>query len=139
MMDARSWLGRARSIEKEIDALDKARRETRDRLIKITQTYSDSRTQSSKDPHKFDRLTELEDLIDRKTAELLETKREITETIGRLQDGRQRTVLLDYYINCMSLEETAVHMSYSYANIKKIRARAISSIAMYIPGNCSLK
>lgn len=131
-MDARQWLGRARSIEKEVDALTKTKDETRDRLTKITQTYSRDGAQSSKDPHKYDKLVELEDLLDRKMTELIETKQEITETIGLLQDGRQRTVLLDYYVRCKSLEETAVHMGYSYANIKKIRARAIAAIAPHI-------
>lgn len=135
MIDARSWLGRARSIEKEIDALSQSKQETRDRLTRITQNYNSDGAQVSKDPHKYDKLVELEDLLDRKTDELIGVKQEITEAIGVLTDGRQRTVLLDYYIRGMSLEETAVHMGYSYANIKKIRAKAITSIAE----KCSLK
>ena len=135
MTDARSWLGRARSIEKEIDALFQSKQETRDRLTRITQNYNSDGAQVSKDPHKYDKLVELEDLLDRKTDELIDVKQEITEAIALLNDGRQRTVLLDYYIRGMSLEETAVHMGYSYANIKKIRAKAITAIAE----KCSLK
>lgn len=132
MIDARRWLGRARSIEKEIDSLQNAKAETRERLEKITQNYSSDGAQVTKDPHKFDKLVELEDMIDRRMNELVSVKEEITETICKLDDGRQRTVLLDYYIRGKSLEETAVHMSYSYASIKKIRARAIRSVELII-------
>lgn len=127
-MDARQWLGRARGINREIDALLKAKQETRDQLTRMTQNYQSDGAQSSKDPHKFDRLSELGNMVDQKINELLTVKTEITEAINSLDDGRQRTVLLDYYVRCISLEQTAVEMKYSYANVKKLRAKAITSL-----------
>lgn len=113
-LTARQWLGRARSIDREINALVNAKAETRDRVLSITQNYSSDGAQSSKDPHKYDRLVELEDLIDQKIDELLAVKQEITDAIGTLEDGRQRTVLTDYYVRLLSIEETAVDCHYSY-------------------------
>ena len=126
--EARKWLARARSIEREIDALLSARKETRDRLTKITQSYSSDGAQTTKDPHKFDRLVEYENLIDQKIDEQLAVKAEITKAIGMLQDGRQRTVLTDYYIRIMSLEDTAVHLKYSYRQVKRFRAAGAAEI-----------
>lgn len=126
--NVRQWLGRARGITREIDALVHAKREARDQLLRITQNYESDGAQSSKDPHKYDKLAEYENQIDQKAIELLNVRQEITEVIGMLPDWRQRTVLLDYYVRCISLEQTAYEMHYSYANVKKIRAKAISAI-----------
>ena len=125
MTNARCWLGRARSIEREIEALMKSIQETRDQVLVITQNYNSDGAQSTKDPHKFDRLVELEHLVEQKIEELCRTRAEILQTISKIPDGRQRTVLCDYYIRGMTLEQTAVEMHYSYANVKKIRAKAI--------------
>lgn len=125
MKNARQWLGRARSIDREIKTLEKTVQETRDQVLSITQNYSSDGAQSTKNPHKFDRLVELEQLVEQMKEELCKTKTEILETINTVPDGRQRTVLMDYYIRGMTLEQTAVEMHYSYANVKKIRAKAI--------------
>ena len=127
-INARQWLGRARSINREIDALVKAKKEARDQLTKVTQNYQADGAQSSKDPHKFDRLAELETMIDQKIDDLIAAKKEITGAINQLQDGRQRTVLLDYYIRCKTQEEIAVEMHYSYRNTKRWLRAGIAEI-----------
>lgn len=128
-MDTRQWLGRARTIEREINALMRTKAEARQRLLSITQNYaSDGSKSTGKDPHKFDRLMELEDRLNAKIDELIDTKQEITDAIQLLADGRQRTVLLDYYVRCMSMEQIAVEINYSYENVKKIRAKAIRAM-----------
>lgn len=136
MTDARKWLGRARSIDREINALIRAANETRDALTKITQNYSSDGAQSSPDPHKFDKLVELEHLIDEKGQMLLETKGEIVTAIYKLDDGRHRTVLLDYYIRGMTLEEIAVEIHASYRQTKRYHRAGISEIekmALHVP------
>ena len=87
-MTARQWLGRARGIDKEINMLLRTKRETRDRLLKITQSYVKDSVSGSKDPHKFDRLIEIEDLIDQKIDEQLEAKKEIAEAVMQIEDRR---------------------------------------------------
>lgn len=128
MTDARKWLGRARSIEREIDSLTKTKQETRDRLLQITQNYTSDGAQSTKDPHKYDRLVELESMIDQKVEELLTAKKEITDAIGKIPDGRQRTVLLGYYVRCKTQEEIAVEMKYSYRNVKRMLRAGVAEI-----------
>ena len=54
---------RARGIEKEIQALRDARQRTFDQLLRITQNYQSDGAQNTKDPHKYDKLSELNDLI----------------------------------------------------------------------------
>ena len=127
-MDARKWLGRARMINREINTLLLSLDETRDQIQRITQNYESDGAQSTKDPHKFDSLVELENRIDQRIDELVRVKDEITAAIGKLPDGRHRTVLQDYYVRCMTLEQTAVEIGYSYAHVKRLRAIGISQI-----------
>lgn len=137
-VNAKQWLGRARGINREIDALLNAKAEARDQLLRITQNYSSDGAQSTKDPHKFDRLAELENLIDQKVDELFSVKQEVTEAINKLQDGRQRTVLLSYYVRCKTQEEIAVEIHYSYRNVKRWLRSGVAEIeklALFVPKN----
>lgn len=128
MTDARKWLGRARSIDREIAALCKAKQEAWDQLTHITQNYTSDGAQSTKDPHKLDRFVELCDSIDKKGEELLEAKSEILDVIAKVKDGRHRTVLLDYYIRGMTLEQIAVEIHTSYRQTKRYHRAGISAI-----------
>ena len=80
-MNAKQWLSRARFIDREIALLQRTKEETRDNLTKITQSYESDGAQMTKDPHKFDRLVEIENMIDQKVDELIDTKKEITAII----------------------------------------------------------
>ena len=128
MTDARKWLGRARGINREIETLLNTKKEARDQLLRITQNYSKDGAQSTKDPHKYDRLAELDSLIDQKVDELLEVKAEITKAINTVQDGRQRCVLLSYYVRCMTLEEIAAENHYSYRQTLRTHRAGIAEI-----------
>lgn len=128
-MNVRQWLGRARSIDREMKALEKARQDALDAATRITQNYEADGAQSSKDPHsKMERIAEYVGLLDAKHDELIQAKTEITEEIYRLWDGRLKSILVDYYINNLTLEQIAVKEHYSYAHVKRLRLRGIEAI-----------
>lgn len=128
MMNAKNWLYRGRLIDREIALLIKTKDECRDQVTKITQNYDSDGAQSSKDPHKFDRLMELESMIDEKVDELVATKAEILTVINQLEDRKQRMVLINYYIRMQTFEKIAVEMSYSFRQITNIRRRGIAEV-----------
>lgn len=132
---ARQFLSRAKKIDSEIDVLLRAKQETLDRVLSITQKYDADGAQSSKDPHKYDRLVELESMIDQKTDELLEVKKEITDTIMQLPERRFRCVMLDAYIRMMTFEQIAVEQHYSYRQVKRIHSKGLVLIDGYLTGN----
>lgn len=134
-MTAKQWLSRARFIDREIAMLQKTKEETRDNLTKITQSYESDGAQTTKDPHKYDRLVELENEIDQKVDELIDTKREIMNVIFKVEDRNQRQVLISYYIRMMTLEKIAVEMNYSFRQIVNIRRRGIMEVQKLI--NCN--
>ena len=134
-MNAKQWLSRARFIDREIAMLQKTKEETRDNLTKITQSYESDGAQTTKDPHKFDRLVEIENMIDQKVDELIDTKKEITAIIFKLDDRNQKLVLISYYLRMMTLEKIAVEMNYSFRQIVNIRRHGIMEVQKLI--NCN--
>ena len=133
MTNAKKWLGRSRAITKELAALRAARKETFDQLTSIAQNYSPDGAQMTKNPHKFDRLAELNDLIDKKESELIETRLEITKAIIQVPSGNQRAVLLNYYVAVKTLEQIAVENGCSARNVQNVRTRGIFWIEKNIP------
>lgn len=131
-MNAKQWLSRARFIDREIALLQKTKEETRDNLTKITQSYESDGAQTTKDPHKYDRLVELENEIDQKVDELIDTKREIMNVIFKVEDRNQRQVLISYYIRMKTLEKIAVEMNYSFRQIGNIRRYGIREVQKII-------
>ena len=125
-MTPRQWLGRARGINRELDMLEKALQDARDAATRITQNYESDGAQSSKDPHKLDRLAEYADMIREKQQELCAMKTEITDAIYHLHDSRHRTLLFEYYINCLSWEAVAAKTHYSWRTTMYMRKKALS-------------
>ena len=127
-MTAKQWLHRARTIDKEIEVLLDEKQQTLDRLLQITQSYTRSEAQTSKDPHKIDKLIEYEDKIDRKVDELAAVKQEIGSIIDLLEDDHQRIALRGYYLAIKTWEQVAVDMNYSFQGVMLIRKKAIEEV-----------
>lgn len=127
-MTAKQYLNRVRRIDKEISALLRLVQKTRESLLTVTQNYDSDGAQSTQNPHKYDRLIELESLVDTKIDEQISMKAEILDTIMKLDDRRQRLVLMEYYIEMKTFEEIAVDIHYSWKQTHRIHARALRAI-----------
>ena len=93
-----------------------------------TQNYSSDGAQATKNPHKFDRLVELESLVDSKIDEQIALKAEILGTIMQLDDRRQRLVLMEYYVEMKTFEEVSVDIHYSWKQTHRIHAAALKEV-----------
>ena len=127
-MTAKQYLNRVRRIDKEIEALLRLVQRTRESLESVTQNYEADGAQSTKNPHKYDRLVELESLVDAKIDEQIALKSEILCTIMKLNDRRQRLVLMEYYVEMKTFEEIAVDIHYSWKQTHRIHARALKAV-----------
>lgn len=134
-MTAKQWLNRARRIDREIRTLEEVIKSTRERLESVTQSYSGDGAQSTKDPHKFDRLVELESLVNEKIDEQINIKTEILEAISQIRDRRQRIVLTEYYLNMKTWEQVAVEINYSWRQVMNIHGRALQEMQRIISLN----
>lgn len=117
-----------RRIDKEISALLRLVQSTRESLESITQNYNSDGAQVTKDPHKFDRLIELEALVDSKVDEQIELKAEILRTIMQLDDRRQRLVLMEYYIEMKTWEQVAVDLNYAFRHVIRLHGMALKAL-----------
>lgn len=124
-MTTKQWLMRARNIDREIDSLVKARGELYDRVTKITQSYTGDVVQSTKDPHRFEKLAEYEIEIDHRIDQLIDVKREINSAINELTDWRLRMVLFERYLLGHTWEQIAVSIHYSYKQVCRLHGRAL--------------
>ena len=127
-MTAKQYLNRVRRIDKEIEALLRLVQRTRESLETVTQNYDSDGAQSTKNPHKYDRLVELDSLVDEKIDQQIALKAEILNTIMQLEDRRQRLVLMEYYVEMKTWEQVAVDMNYSYMHITRIHGYALKEV-----------
>ena len=125
---AKQYLNRVRRIDKEIAALLRLVQSTRESLENTTQNYSSDGAQATKNPHKFDRLVELESLVDSKIDEQIAMKAEILGTIMQLEDRRHRLILMEYYVEMKTFEQVAVDMNYSWRQIMNIHGHALKEV-----------
>ena len=124
-MTAKEWLNRARKVDLEISALLKARDEEKSRVMSIVQSLEGLNVSGTKDPHKFDRMAELELEIDRQVDRLIDIKAEVAKEISMLSNPMHRMVLTKRYIEHMTFEQIAVEISYSYKQTCRIHGRAL--------------
>lgn len=127
-MTAKQYLNRVRRIDKEISALLRLVQKTRESLLTVTQNYDSDGAQSTKNPHKYDRLVELESMVDQKIDEQIQMKADILGTIMQLDDRRQRLVLMEYYIEMKTWEQVAVDLNYSYMHVTRIHGYALKEV-----------
>lgn len=142
-MTAKQYLSRARKLDTDIEVLLKAKQAAYDAVTRITQNYEGDVTTGTKDPHKYDRIAELIDIIDRKTDEYVDTLEEIVQTIMLVEDDRQRNVLTLYYTakdpktgKPLTWEQVAVDLHYSWKQTRRIHGRALAAIENILGETC---
>lgn len=124
-MTSKVWLSRGRNIDREINALLSALDEARARAESVTQRITGDTVQGSKDPHKYDRLVELENEIDQRVDELYAVKLEIITATAKLTDNRLRELLVRRYVENKSFEQIAVDMGYSWRQTCRLHGDAL--------------
>ena len=65
----------------------------------------------------FARYAQYAATLDEKISDLYDLQNEVTCTIARVPDSRYRELLLGYYVEGLTWEQTAVEMGYSYQNV----------------------
>lgn len=132
MTDVKSWLNRARRLDDEINTLLGVRQAVHDRLVSITQNYDSDGAQSTKDPHKYDKLVEIDGNIDQRIDQLIQIRQEIFQTIQMIDDSRYRQILESRYIAGWTWERIAVSINYSYKQTIRLHGFALRAIEPFI-------
>lgn len=128
-MSPKDYLSRARHLDREITALLRAKQEARSKALSATRAPDSVNANATPDPHgRFDRLVELEELIDRRVDALVDVKREILTAIAQVEDSRYRTLLTERYVNFLTWEEIAVEMHYSFRRVTQLHGEALRAL-----------
>lgn len=126
--DVKRWLWRARGIDKEINQSLEMLEATYNRLVSATQTLNGIVVSGSHNPHRFDKIAELANDVNNKTDELVEVKAQILNVIYDVENRNQRLVLISYYLEMKTWEQTAVDMNYSWRQIMNIHGQALKEV-----------
>jgi len=133
-VNVKAWLLRANHIEGEVKGLLDAAREERERVTNIVQQFSWVGVQSSPDPHKFDRLAELEALVEAKVAELQKVKAETIQAVMKVDSSLYREILVARYVRGLTMEQIAVQTHYSWRQTCRLHGRALLKMEEVLNG-----
>lgn len=114
----KEWFSRGRRLDAHIDSLLRTRQKLRDDLTSTTARYTGDVVDGTRDPHKFDALVDLEDMIDREVDRLYAVKQEILAVALRVEDKASCDLLIKRYVDCKKWEHIAVEMNYDYFYVK---------------------
>lgn len=132
-MTTKEWFSRGRRLDKHINSL----LETRDRLYaqatSTTPKLSGEVVDGTRDPHKFDSLMVMEDMIDREIDKLYDIKQEILAVVLQLEDFRYRDVLMKRYVDIKTWEQIAVEMNYGWTQVHNLHGSALGAASELIP------
>ena len=127
-MDAKAWLARGFWLRREKEQLERMREETFARLTQMTATPNGDRVSGTRNPHKFEKLIELDTDLAKKIEQLDRTRLEIFNTIQQLTDSRYRQVLLGRYYECMAWTDIATLMHYEERQVYRVHGLALQAI-----------
>lgn len=135
MEDVKLKLLQVRFMADELQQLYAVRAGIYQMLTGTTPVISPTGTRGGGDVHRMDALAELTDCVDEKIDALAALRTETVELIYLLEDPRQRSVLLAYYVNCdkpdgsaVSWDDVADALHLSRRQVMRLHAEAISAL-----------
>ena len=133
-MTTKQWLSRAYRIDGLIYSLMETREQEKQRLLNIVQRLDGDPVQSTPDPHKYDRLVELNEKLDNLIDKHIAIKAEIIEAISKLDKPIYQRILLLKYIDGMTFPAMAEVVHLSQRHVERLHGRALAEIGGIIFG-----
>lgn len=127
--ELKAELRQARNVDKRIKELEESAQRAFARITSATQKISETGVHASSREDAMAEYTAFTDEIYREIARLNNVKRETFKIISQLKKYEYQNVLHLYYIDCMTWEQVAVEMSYSWRWTMKLRDKALKKLA----------
>ena len=134
-MTARETLQELRIAADELQELYRTRAGVYDMLTNATTRPSPTGIRGSGDVHRLDVLGEVSDRVDAQIAVLAAMRARALGLIARLDDSRQRSVLMAYYVNAVdeagrlrSWDDVAAELHFSTRRVHDLRAAALANV-----------
>lgn len=114
---AKEYLLRVRRAKREVQRYQALKAQARDLACSTTAPPDKLSVIGEKGGDVFARYAQYAATLDEKISDLYDLQNEVTCTIARVPDSRYRELLLGYYVEGLTWEQTAVEMGYSYQNV----------------------
>lgn len=127
-MTAKEYLSRARKLQSRLDALERARAGAWERATATTANGS-TPVSGGDISRKTEAYAELVATIDREYDRLGELKQEIIGTISKVQDNTLAALLIAYYVDGATWDQTAEIIHYSiYRTVHDKHPQALRAV-----------
>lgn len=130
VQEAKQWLGRAKNIDMEINALTQQRDKAFMRATGRGAIRPSERVQTSCTNAAENNMAEYAQycaLLDRRVRELYAAKNEIIDKIGGVADPKLRVLLTERYINFKTWEKIAEDMGCDVRWVYKLHIKALEA------------
>jgi septation ring formation regulator EzrA len=131
-LKAQEYLKQVRKLDLQITNKLIEKRQWRDVALGITANMDGERVQSSGAKSKMadavEKCVDIETEIDNLVDKLIDTKKEVIQTIERLDSATEYDVLHKRYIQFMSLQEIADHYKRDYGWATTTHGRALQNV-----------
>lgn len=138
-MKAKEFLWQMKDVNHLIDAYDEEQKRLMDRATSTSSKIKDVVVRTSRKSSKQEsvcvELVELAGKVARTKQELADIERKALEVIGQLKPLKFQTVLIKYYIQNKTLEQTAVEMDLTYRWVCKLHGQALNAFDEVTGGN----
>jgi len=135
-MNVKDFLSQAWRVDRMINAKLEQVRGLRELAMKATSTLSDLPSNGSRNVHSMEdiitKILDFENEINADIKTLIDLKRDIVETIKRVQNSEYRTLLELRYLCFKPWNEIANDMRYNINSIFKMHRRALDSIKLAV-------
>jgi len=113
-------------MDYEIRALEDVEEEEWRRVTARTAKLDGIQVKGTRNPHKFDRLVELQSKIDNRIEEKIAVKTEILDFIAEIPNTTWRTLLIYRYVRFMTWERIGSRMHYSHSQVRRLHLAALA-------------
>lgn len=131
-MNAHEYLSQARYLDMQINSKIEQLSALNDLATKCTTTISDMPRNPNHGKSRMEdtivKIIALKEDINLDIDTLVDLKREIRESLKKLDNVEYQTLLENRYLSFMSWEKIAVGMNYSIQQIYRIRSRALKTL-----------
>lgn len=126
-MTAKEWLGRARKLRLRLSALEDSKQRAYARAVSNTAGMGE-RVSGGEPGDKLAAYAEVSLAADRQIEKLEQTRAEILQVIGQVEDNTLATLLTEYYVNDKTWEEVAVRIDKSWRWTMNLRGKALKAV-----------
>ena len=126
-MAAKEWLGRARKLRLRLRALEDSKQRSYARAVSNTAGMGE-RVSGGEPGDKLAAYAEVSLAADRQIEKLEQTRAEILQVIGQVEDNTLAALLIEYYVNDKTWKEVASQIQHSVRQTMRLHGQALCKV-----------